>query len=162
MTYNIHPIFVHFPIALLLLYSLLKIIPFYKWFPGVAWKQIERVFLLLGVLGGFAALYTGESAEHLVRPDHDLVEMHSTFAVIAVWTYVALLVGEIIFFVSQKRTLPNILNSLGKILTNRLVSGVLSFLALIAISITGLLGGVIVYGTTADPLAAIILRLLGL
>lgn len=162
MIYNIHPIFVHFPIALLLIYSLLKIIPLYKCFPNIVWKQIERVFLVLGVLGGFAALATGETAEHLVRPAHALVEMHSTFAAISIWIYGALLLGEIIIFVSQKRALPNSVNKIGGVLTNRWLSGILAFLGLITISVTGLLGGVIVYGASADPFAAIVLKLLGL
>lgn len=162
MTYNIHPIFAHFPIALLTIYSILKLIPFYKWFPNIAWKQVERAFLVLGVLGGFAALSTGEAAEHLVRPDHNLVEMHSTFAAISIWLYGALLLGEIIILASVKFGLPKIIISLGKVLTNRWVSGVLAFLALISISLTGLLGGVMVYGTSADPMAATVLKMLGL
>lgn len=162
MTYNIHPIFVHFPIALLLIYSLLKIIPFYKWFPNVAWRQIERVFLLLGVLGGFISLYTGEIAEHLVRPDHDLVEMHSAFATISVWLYVALLLGELIMILSTRYTLPEFIKKLGGFLTNRWVSIVIAFCALVTISITGLLGGVLVYGNSADPIAPFVLKLLGL
>lgn len=162
MTYNIHPIFVHFPIALLSVYSLLKIVPLYKWFPSIAWKQIERALLLLGVLGGFASLYTGEIAEHLVRPEHDLVEMHSAFATISVWIYSALLVGEIILIIAMKRALPNVIVGLGKILTNRWLSGVMALVALITISVTGLLGGVMVYGTSADPFAEIVLKLLGL
>ena len=76
MTYNIHPLFVHFPIALLFVYSIIKILPLQKWLPNVAWKHIERVLLLVGVLGAFAALSTGEIAEHLTRPNHDLVETH--------------------------------------------------------------------------------------
>ncbi len=162
MTYNIHPIFVHFPIALLMIYSILKLIPFYKWFPNIAWKHIERAFLVFGVLGGFAALSTGETAEHLVRPDRNLVEMHSTFAAASIWMYGALLLGEIIVLISGKYILPKIFISVGKILTNRWVSGVLAFLALISISLTGLLGGVMVYGTSADPMAATVLKMLGL
>jgi uncharacterized membrane protein len=162
MTYNIHPIFVHFPIALLFIYSLLKIIPFYKWFPQIAWKQIERVFLVIGVIGAYISLYTGEIAEHIVRPAHDLVEMHSTFAAVSVWIYSALLLGEIIVLLGRKFTLINMINGLGRILTLRIVSGILAVCGLIAISVTGLLGGVLVYGTTADPFAAVVLKVLGL
>ncbi|MEN9605042.1 MAG: hypothetical protein RJB39_727 [Candidatus Parcubacteria bacterium] len=162
MTYNIHPIIVHFPIALLCIYSLLKIIPLYTWFPQTSWKQIERIFLVLGVLGACAALYTGEAAEHLLRPNHDLVEMHSMFAAISVWIYGALLLGEIIVWIGSKRALPKIVGGLGKVLTHRALSTVLALCALVAISVTGLLGGVMVYGATADPFAAGILKMLGL
>ena len=107
-------------------------------------------------------MYTGEIAEHLVRPEHDLVEMHSAFATISVWIYCALLIGEIILIIAMKRALPNVIVGLGKILTNRWLSGVMALVALITISVTGLLGGVMVYGTSADPFAEIVLKLLGL
>ncbi len=169
MIYNIHPIFVHFPIAFMLLYSFIKIVPFYKWFPKVAWKQIEVVLLVAGVLGAFVASSTGEIAENLVQPNNQLVEMHSAFAGASTWIYALLLVGELLVLLT-----PTIIPKLGipkltsflifiqKILTHRKLSAVLAFLGLIAISVTGLLGGVMVYGTTADPVAGIVLQILGL
>ncbi len=169
MTYNLHPIIVHFPIAMLFLYSIIKIIPLNKWFPNVSWKQIERVLLLVGVLGAFAALYTGDTARHMMRPDHALVEMHSLFATISTWIYGLLLLGE---FLSIYRTsnIPK-LNSpqvtqfflfVEKILTNPALSKIMAFLGLVAITVTGMLGGVMIYGTSADPMASTVLKILGL
>lgn len=169
MTYNIHPIFVHFPIVLLLIYSFIKIIPFDKWFPSVSWKHIERVFLLLGVLGAYMASYTGEIAEDLFQFNEQLVEAHSTFASISIWFYSLLLLGELvsIFYpiILSKFSLPktnSLLLTVQKILTQPILSKILAFLGLIAISITGLLGGVLVFGTSADPLASIVLKMLGI
>lgn len=169
MTYNIHPIFVHFPIALLFLYSFVKILPFKRWFPRVAWKDIERALLLVGVLGAFAALATGETAEHLVGPNRELVNMHSTFATLATWLYGALLVGEILSVINPiflpKISSPGVTKfaqALEKLLCNNGFSKLLAFCALIAIFVTGLLGGVMVYGTTADPLAPTVLSILGI
>ncbi len=169
MTYNIHPIFVHFPIAFLLLYSFIKIVPFYKWFPRVAWKQVELVLLLAGVVGAFVANSTGEIAEHLVSPDHNLVEMHATFASLSTWVYGLLLIGEILAILTiniiPKIGIPKLtsfLLSIQKILNNRSFSIVLALVGLVAISVTGLLGGVMVYGTTADPVAGIVLQILGI
>ena len=48
------------------------------------------------------------------------------------------------------------------ILLNRFVSIALAILGLIAISVTGLLGGVIVYGVSADPVASFVIRILGI
>ena len=169
MTYNLHPLFVHFPIALLLLYSLIKILPFRKWFPEVAWRHIEVVLLLTGIAGALAALLTGELAERLARPDEKLVEMHSTFADISTWLYGALLLGEILSFLNPWLLLkfkPTKILSLSlfseKVLTNSSFAKILAVLGLLAISVTGLLGGVMVYGLSADPVAKIILNLLGL
>lgn len=170
MSYNIHPIFVHFPIALLLLYSVIKILPLKRWFPNVSWNDIERLLLLTGTLGAFAALATGDSAEHLVHPNKQLVEAHSTFGGIATFLYVALLIGEQAKFVNSKnysfinnhKLLRRIYSILEKLLANQSLSKLIAFVALIAIAVTGLLGGVIAYGLTADPFAPLVLKILGI
>ena len=169
MTYNIHPLFVHFPIALLFIYSLIKILPFQKWLPNVSWKHIERTFLLVVVLGAFAASFTGEIAEHLVNPNRQLVEIHSFFATLSTWLYGLLLLGEILYFLTPLiitklsiSPLTKLLSFIQSILQNRIFSKILAFLGLIAISVTGLLGGVIVYGVSADPIAGIVLQILGI
>jgi uncharacterized membrane protein len=170
MTYNLHPLFVHFPIALLFLYSIIKILPLKKWFPSVAWRDIERVLLVVGLLGACAALLTGDTAEHLVRPNRQLVDAHSTFGALATWIYGALLAGEIAAVINTKRYIygkgwqfvSSILRFLEQVLCNPLLSGILAFIGLIAISVTGLLGGTIAYGLTADPFAGTVLKILGI
>ncbi len=170
MTYNIHPLLVHFPIALLFVYSIIKILPFKKWFPNVAWRDIEIILLLVGVLGAFAALATGDTAEHLAHANRELVNAHANFGGVATWMYGALLIGEITAIINAKRIaygkswqfLDKKLKLLETIFYNPVFSGILAFIALITISITGLLGGVIAYGLTADPVAPFVLHLLGI
>ncbi len=162
MTYNIHPIFVHFPIALLCVYSLIRVVPFHRWFPSVSWKHIERALLFFGVLGAGASLYTGEIAEHLVKPPRDIVEMHAGFAVATTWIYGALLLGEILSMWKTLSAKFSFLVVVANILTHRVFGRVLAIAGFAAITITGLLGGVLVYGLSADPFAAIVLRWLGL
>ncbi|MBP6908291.1 MAG: hypothetical protein KBB75_00510 [Candidatus Pacebacteria bacterium] len=169
MTYNIHPLFVHFPIAFLLLYSLIRILPFERLIPSLSWRHIQQVLLLAGILGAFLSNTTGELAEHLVRPEEALVEMHAFFALASTWIYGLLLGGEILFilnpYLSKKLPLGSIstlLIKIEKLLTNRTLTLVLALLGVVAISLTGLLGGVMVYGTSADPLAPVILKILGL
>ena len=169
MNYNIHPIFVHFPIALLFVYSIVKVLPFSKWFANVSWKSVERVLLVFGVLGAFAALATGDTAEHLTHPVRQLVEAHSTFAGIATWLYGLLLVGEIALVVNSQykkfissEMIQKFVNFVEKILCHPFFSNVLAVLGFVSITVTGLLGGVMVYGQTADPLAGIVLKILGI
>ncbi len=170
MTYNIHPIIVHFPVAMLFVYSIVKILPLKKWFPSVAWKDIERLLLLVGVLGACAALITGETAEHLVRPNHQLVEAHSTFATIATYVYGALLAGEFAAIINAKNYIYGkswqwvsaILRLVERVLCNKVFSVILAIAGFIAISVTGMLGGVIAYGLTADPIAPLLLKVLGI
>lgn len=160
MEYNLHPIFVHFPIALLTLYAVIKVLPIQKWLPNFASKHVERVLLLTGFIGALVALATGEEASEMVLVSHDLVEVHEFFADLATWIFGALLAGEILSIFSYK--IPSALVSLGKLLTNGVLSKFLAIVGLVAITITGLLGGVMVYGTTADPMANIVLQLLGI
>jgi uncharacterized membrane protein len=168
MQYNIHPIFVHFPIALLFIYSIIKILPLRKWWPTFAWKDIERILLVCGVAGAFVALATGELAEHLAHPNRQIVEYHSLFADITTWLYGSLLLGEIAAFVHEKITfvkfpfLLSVLIFIKDIFTNKILSILLALLGIISLTVTGLLGGIMVYGTSADPLATLILRILGI
>lgn len=169
MQYDLHPIFVHFPIALLSVYSIVKILPFQKWLPKVSWKHIERILLVVGVSGAFLALATGDTAERLAHANRQLVNAHSTFAGLATWLYGALLLGEIlsvynpdIFLTITSTLFQKILVSIEQFLTQPFLSRLIAFVALVVISITGLLGGVIVYGTTADPAAGLVLKMLGI
>lgn len=169
MTYNIHPIFVHFPIALLFIYSIIKVLPLQKWLPTVAWRQIERAFLLFGVLGAFAALATGDTAEHFAKANRQLVNVHAFFASAATWIYGILLFSEIVAILNtsyqsliQSDKIKTILLKIEAFLCTPFFSKALAILGFIAIFIAGLLGGVIVYGTSADPLAGVVLKLLGI
>lgn len=170
MTYNIHPIFVHVPIAFLVVYSVIKMLPLKRWLPSVAWRDVERVLLVVGVLGAFASLSTGEMAEDTAKNlDENLVDAHAAFATAATWMYGLLLAGEVLLLatpriatVIRSQKIVGAIDMLKQLLTHRTISMVLAILGLIAISVTGLLGGVLVYRTTADPFADIVLKLLGI
>jgi uncharacterized membrane protein len=170
MTYNIHPILVHFPIAMLFMYSVIKIMPFKKWFPAVAWRDIERVLLVIGVLGAYAALASGETAENSIRLNRQLIEVHALFATLATWIYAALLVGEIAAIMNAKhyqykqrfQWISPIVHFLERILCNKRFSYVFALIGFIAISVTGILGGVLAYGLSADPIAPYLIKILGI
>jgi uncharacterized membrane protein len=140
--YNIHPIFVHFPIALLFIYSVIKIIPFQKWLPKISWIQIERVLLFVGVLGAFSALYTGDIAEHLTDPNRQIVELHSSLAYLSTFLYGLLFIGELLAIFSpifvkkfNNFTVNKFIAFFEKILTDRIFGIVVSLFGLLAISL---------------------------
>lgn len=126
--------------------------------------------MIVGVAGAFMALATGDTAEELMRPNRQLVDAHSTFGALATWLYGALLLGEISALINAKKYIFNkntkfierLLTVFDKIFCNKTVSIIIAIVALIAISVTGLLGGVIAYGVSADPFANIILKILGI
>lgn len=169
MTYNLHPIVVHFPVALLFLYSVIKLLPFKKWFPRVSWRHVELALLIPGLLGAFLANVTGEVAEHLAQPNQKLVETHSFMALAATWMYGLLLAGEVLSWINanlisrlKSPLVISFFTFLRNILTHPIMSKLLVFIGFITISLTGLLGGIMVYGVSADPIAGIVLRILGI
>lgn len=64
---NIHPLFVHFPIALLTVYAVAELLRFKRLTSQVWWWNVKTLLLGVGLLGGFATLQTGEIAEELIE-----------------------------------------------------------------------------------------------
>jgi uncharacterized membrane protein len=167
MTYDIHPLIVHFPIALLCIYSVIQILPVQKWIPTIAWKQVSTLLLILGYAGALAASSSGEVAEHLSNPNHDVLELHETFAGL-VEVFYGILVGSTVvqwlcgrYLKLLEYKVVSIVLMISNFVESRPVSIMLSLLGLIALVLTGVFGGVMVYGTSADPLAAPLLQLFG-
>lgn len=168
MEYNLHPIFVHFPIAFLFLYSLLALLPFETWFPKISWKPFRLLLLVVGLVGAFVSSATGEVAADLTNVDHDILEFHEWFAGTSTFIYVVLFAGEIwgrlteFIKTLQIPLLASLFHVIKQIITNKLFMSLFAIGGLISMMLTGMLGGIMVYGTMADPLAPLLLHILGL
>jgi uncharacterized membrane protein len=64
--HQIHPIVVHFPIALLLVGFFLDGI--FLLLARREWADVTFLIIVLGIVGAFAAGFTGEVAEHAIEP----------------------------------------------------------------------------------------------
>lgn len=169
MIMNIHPIFVHFPIALLVAYSALEIATYL--IPALrrqTWVFPVKAFLLLfGVASAFLALGTGETAEGLIAdtsPRAYIIETHSAFAGATTITYAILAAAYLIRIFDMKGWGIRLLDTNGffavicrvKRIIARLVLDawllpLLALFGLACITITGALGAAIVYGPDIDP-----------
>lgn len=165
---NIHPLFVHFPIGLLVVYAVLEIFPLVRWYPQAPWDAIKTVLLVFGALGAVAASGTGEIAEKILGDEslEELIETHSSFAAAATFIFSALAFSYFVRWLSshhrifERRLRPlAFVGSIADIIAIRWIAVMGALGGLIAITITGALGAAIVYGPDADPLVAIIYSL---
>jgi uncharacterized membrane protein len=174
---NIHPLFVHFPIGLLVVYSVLEIIA-YAW-PSIrrqVWLFPVNTFLLfVGAVGAFVALFTGGIAEDIIRHTSNyayIIKVHSTFAAVTTILYI-ILAGAYLVRVFDRNGWGNRMAGLSspfmriwsfkKYLAHLILDTwalpVLALLALIGMTVTGALGAAIVYGPNADPFVTFIYHL---
>lgn len=167
---DLHPIFIHFPIALLTLYSFCEVVK--RFTKGPHWMHMRAFLVITGTIGAFAGLATGEQAEHLFsnRSLHGVLEIHSLLATTTTWAYAVLAVSYVIVL-SQKtafmKALENIMKKPVSVASNIAttilktpVAPVLATLAFISLSMVGALGAILVYGPDFDPMTQFIHTLL--
>ena len=113
-----HPLSVHFPIALLCVALLFKLISLFT--AREMWTKGGSVLLFLGTLGAWVAIYTGDLADGIVSRkicDPTVLKEHQNFAYYTAWTFTASLLPDLFSyfkqtFLQQKRKLLNILTVL--------------------------------------------------
>ncbi len=169
---NIHPIFVHFPIALMTVYAIAELIRFRKLTEAAYWFYVKAVLVIGGTVSAFLALNTGESAEQLL--DHSLrplINMHADFADASTLIFGLIAAIYLIVWVSKSEFNKKLSDSqigplwtklstfINSILNMSIIMIVLALIGLIAITITGGLGGAIVYGPNVDPIVGFIYHL---
>ncbi|MDP2651194.1 MAG: hypothetical protein Q8O98_01235 [bacterium] len=154
---DFHPLIVHFPIALLTLYSLFEIVSIRKLQEKPYWFYVKAVFVIFGALGAIAMVITGQFATYFVRGEA-LAVMHQQFALASAILSTIIAIMYALAWFGDPRNLP----MLGKFLFNRGVMIPLAIAGLIIIFITGGLHGAITFGTDFDPLMKPIFELLNL
>ena len=166
---NIHPLFVHFPIAFLVAYAIMELIHTDRLNHSDTYVAIKGFLVIIGALSAYVALSTGEIAEGILlanRPDlAKLVETHSTFAGASTTIFSILALSYLIkFFLDSKHTSAPILTSepfakaLGALrwyseaIREHVLGQMLALAGIICITITWGLGAAIVYSPNVDPL----------
>ena len=108
---GLHPLVVHFPIALLLTAWLPMLIGLVDKRRRGGWLGAGVLMLLLGVLGAFVSTFTGETAASIVGPDskamEDLLHAHETTAELARNIFLAVLVLCIIMLLAVRAAKEN-------------------------------------------------------
>ncbi len=144
---GLHPIVVHFPIGILLIAWLPMLIALADKKRRHAWFASAAMLLIVGTLGAFAAVLTGEATEDIVGASsqviHDAIHEHEEAAELARNLFIA---ATLVFLVvwgvgakinEKKRAMVGIVGGV-------LVVGVYGFAA-VALMNAGHLGGVLVH-----------------
>lgn len=174
---NIHPLFVHFPIALFVIYSLLEVATaLWPTLRRQSWLFSVKAFLLFsGIVCAFIALFTGGLAEDLVRnsnPRAFIIEVHAPFAGATSLLYIIIAAAYLVRIFDERgwgeRIAGNshLLMSLWNFkkrfwygILNSWLLPVLALAGLIGITVTSALGAAIVYGPQIDPFVSFIYHL---
>lgn len=164
---NIHPVVVHFPVALLTLYSLLEIATLF-WRERTKKLQQTKLFLLfVWTIGTFFALQSGEIAQDYLGIKSELMHTHEEFAEKTYSTYIWICIYYLLIIAQTnwfQRYLPEKRQAiLTKILTRpyrRFFVIVAATAWLILLTITWALWWAISQWPDADPIVRFVYDLL--
>lgn len=168
---TLHPALVHIPVGLLIVYSGIEIGLLFFTSYRERLSLGKYLMLLIGVVGGFFALQTGEALED-VWGHSALIELRATFATATFWIYAVILLmftieyarssNKIAAYVQKTTLTQSLWKALVAVSTFGLKQPVLALLALlggVTLTITGALGGALAHGPEADPAVSFIYSL---
>lgn len=159
---NVHPLLVHFPVALLTVYALLEC---------ARWKRImtlpytfyvKATFVIIGTVASYAAYVSGEwiGEEFMQGSLTPLVQRHAFFAMLTALLYTIIALAYLFAWLKRADVLAfPAVQRVGYAADRFMVSGwsvLTALIGLILVTITGALGGAIVYGPDIDPVVRII------
>lgn len=171
---NIHPILVHFPIALLTLYSFLELFRSKRLAENTSWFYIKFLLVTLGSISGILSLGTGDLAKGLLPggEENPVVEAHEAIAGATILLFSGLAGCYVVAWLNRfaEKFLPiigifleriwKIIVWVQKLFIDSWFTILLALLGLLLLTITGALGGYIVYGVNADIFSQVIARLI--
>ena len=161
---------VHFPIALLTFYAVLEIISFKRLRALPYWWYLKAVLVIAGAISAFATRQTGEMIEHDFAYVRNVVEVHALWATITTAVFAVLAICYLIVWISEAypaelarhirlAKLWKLLMPVQRFVLRRPVSVLLAACGLVAITITGALGGAISSGPDVDPVVKVVYQI---
>lgn len=165
MVINIHPIFTHFPIALLTLYSFFELLRFKKLLNWQPWWYIKATFCIFGTGIGYATYFTGTLLEDAYEGSR-LLEMHELWGIITLTFFTLVSIAQLVRWLeltgkcSASSKLCRWLSTYARYVFTTPVMLVVGLFGLLTITISGALGGALAYGPEVDPVVKLVYRLI--
>lgn len=166
---NLHPLIIHFPIALLSLYVLFEVLPMERWYPLVRWQDIKAILAAAGGIGLLAALVTGQMAEHslLAFSAGPILRYHKMFADASTAAFGIIAAAYVIRWMLERHErllrragLPiRSLRTIAAVILDRRIIVSLAIIGFIVLFLTGIFGEMIVYGPRNDPFSRLVAAL---
>lgn len=94
---NMHPLFVHFPIALTITALLFEVVRLFR--PGERWAQLATILIYIAAVSSVATVVSGYRAADILghdAPGHDLVHVHRDIMLSFTGLIVAVAVADIV------------------------------------------------------------------
>ncbi|MEY4731608.1 MAG: hypothetical protein RL681_554 [Candidatus Parcubacteria bacterium] len=171
---DLHPIVVHFPIALFTLYSVMEAFRYRRVTELPWWFPMKALLVILGTLAANSALLTGEMIAEQLKTSNALssaVAVHEQWAKLTTGIYSILALAYLIVWIERSgvlnRLFPDPAGGFRRLFDRRIspvarmfirsdFAVTLALLGLAAITITGALGGGMVHGPDVDPVARLV------
>jgi uncharacterized membrane protein len=154
---NLHVVVIHFPIAALTLYALLELVRWRKIAGLSYWFYLKAFLVIVGELGAIAAVVTGKILiQGFQGKLPKAIEMHERFAIMTAIAFGIIVLLYITAWLGRARSSP--VPKVESFLAGWLMP-LLALAGLILITITGGLGGAMVFGADVDPIASLVYKL---
>jgi uncharacterized membrane protein len=167
---NIHPLFVHFPIGILVLYVAVELLSATRLEHLSYWFPLRAILVIVGSLAAMLTLPTGEMAEHALHLDaqlHQVAETHSLFAGITTAVFGVLGGAYLITAINRSSYARKFeahrtwrfVTRIANIIQKKPLRITLAVAGLAVLTITGGLGAAIALGYNVDPFVTFIYHL---